>query len=50
MKDTKKAKIDFRVTPEEKEKIKEFAKAHDMTVGEFVRWACEKIFYKEKQE
>ena len=37
MKDVKTKKIDFRVTPEEKSRIKEFAKQKGMTVGELIR-------------
>ena len=37
MKDVKTKKIDFRVTPEEKSRIKEFAKQKGMTVGKLIR-------------
>ena len=37
MKEIRSKKIDFRVTPEEKSRIKEFAKQKGITVGELIR-------------
>ena len=42
-----KSKIEIRLTAEEKQKIKDFAAERNMTVSEFVRYACETIFNKE---
>lgn len=39
MKEVKTKKIDFRVTPEEKARIKDFAKKKDLSVGELIRMA-----------
>ena len=39
MKEVKNKKIDFRVTADEKERIKNFAKEKGMTVGELIRTA-----------
>lgn len=39
MKEVKTKKIDFRVTPDEKQRIKDFAKEKGMTVGELIRSA-----------
>ena len=39
MKDKKSAKIEVRLTPKEKELIKEYAEAHHITISELVRWA-----------
>ena len=39
MKEVKTKKIDFRVTPEEKARIKDFAKEKGLSVGELIRIA-----------
>ena len=39
MKEVKNKKIDFRVTADEKARIKEFAERKGMTVGELIRTA-----------
>lgn len=36
--------INFRLTPEEKEKIKTVAALKGMSVSDFIRYACERIF------
>ena len=36
--------INFRLTAEEKQKIKEVAAAKGMNVSDFIRYACERIF------
>ena len=36
--------INFRLTQQEKEKIKEVAAAKGMNVSDFIRYACERIF------
>lgn len=33
-----------RLTPTEKDKIMAYCEEHNMTISEFVRFACEKIF------
>lgn len=43
------ARIEFRMTPEEKQKIVEYCEKHHMTMSEFARMACEKIFNQEAQ-
>ena len=43
MKNTKTKKIDFRVSPEEKQHIKEFAESKGMTVGELIRTAIKRM-------
>ena len=49
MKDKRTAKIDFRVTPEEKELIKAYAEKHNMKVSEAIRSFCYKMFIKENE-
>jgi hypothetical protein len=44
MKDIRNTKLELRVTQAEKQKIKDYAAAHDMTVAEVIRVCCEKIF------
>lgn len=39
-----KTRIEIRLTEEEKVAIKEQATKRNMTVSEFVRFACEKVF------
>lgn len=40
MKENKNVSIEFRLTPKEKELIKEFAREHNLSVSEFIRMAC----------
>lgn len=47
---TSNTRIEVRLTDEEKEQIKEQAAKKNMTVSEFVRFACEKIFQKETND
>lgn len=49
MKEIRSKKIDFRVTPEEKSQIKEFAKRKGMTVGELIRTALTRMEALEKE-
>lgn len=42
-----KSRLEIRLTHEEKEKIKEQAALKNMTVSDFIRYACEMIFQKE---
>ena len=48
MKTNKTQKIEIRLTPEEKELIKEYAKKHEITISEAVRSFCYKMFIKER--
>lgn len=43
----KNTKIEIRLTPTEKEFIKDYAKRHEMTVSDFVRMAVNRIFGQE---
>lgn len=36
--------IRVRMTKEDKQRIKEYAERHDMTISQVIRWACEQIF------
>lgn len=45
MKDNKTSKIEIRLTPEEKEKLREFAEKRHTTMSEVIRQMCEKIFW-----
>ena len=47
-KETKDTKIDFRLTKAEKEYIKEYAAAHNMSVGELIRMALDRLIYIEQ--
>lgn len=44
MKENKQENIKVRITPKEKEKIKEYCDKHDMSISEFVRMAVSRIF------
>ena len=48
MKEIKDKTIEIRLTASDKEKIKETAEKYNMTVSEFIRWACYKIFQEER--
>lgn len=41
------ARLEIRLTQEEKEAIRETAQSMGMNTSEFIRWACEQIFQKE---
>ena len=49
MKENKTARLELRLTPEEKEQIKEYAEKRDMSASEFIRWACQRIFNQEEK-
>ena len=36
--------IKFRLTQADKERIVEYCIKHEMSISDFVRWACNKIF------
>lgn len=48
MKDNKTKKIEVRLTPEEKEALKEYADERHITMSEAIRWMCESIFQNKK--
>lgn len=49
MKDKKSVSIEFRLTPIEKQQIKDYCAKHEITVSEFIRMAClNKIQQEEK--
>lgn len=45
MKENKNVKIEVRLTPREKEKIKVLAEKYNLTVSEMVRLLCKKAFW-----
>ena len=42
------ARLEIRLTQQEKEMIKETAKEMGLSMSEFIRFACERIFQEEK--
>lgn len=40
--------INFKLTPTEKERIKAAAASKNMTISEYIRYACERIFNEQK--
>lgn len=42
------ARLEIRLTNEEKQKITEYCVQHNMSMSEFVRMACQMIFDREK--
>lgn len=49
MKDNKNVRIEIRMTPKEKEYLKQFAEAHNLTVSEAVRIALSNLMNKEEK-
>ena len=49
MKQNKDSQIRIRLTTEQKEQIKEYCAKHNITISEFIRFTCEKIFNTEKE-
>ena len=49
MKETKDKRIEFRLTPEEKEKIIAYAEKHNLNMSEVIRELCQKIFNQEEK-
>lgn len=47
MKDIKESTIKFRLTAAQKEQIEEYCEKYGMTLSEFARMACERVFQKE---
>ena len=47
MKETKTTRLEIRLTPEEKEKIKAYAAEHNKTISAVVRELCQMIFESE---
>ena len=50
MKEIKDKKIDFRVSAQEKDKIKEYAAAHNLTVGDLIRLALNRVMAIEEKK
>lgn len=48
MKETKNTTIQIRLTPTEKEAIREYAEKHQMTMSEAILTLCQRIFIKEE--
>lgn len=44
MKETKDYQIKCRLTQKEKERVFEYCERHDITLSEFIRMACDRIF------
>ena len=42
------ARLEFRLTVEEKQKITDYCVKHNMSMSDFVRMACQMIFDKEE--
>lgn len=49
IKENKDWQMKCRLTQSQKEEILDYCKKHDMTISEFVRMACEKIFNQEER-
>ena len=47
MKENKEFQLKARFTLEQKQRILEYCEKHDMTVSEFIRYACEEILFQE---
>lgn len=47
MKENKDYQVKCRLTQKDKERILAYCEKHSMTVSEFIRYACEKIFNQE---
>lgn len=45
IKETKETYLKMRVTTKEKERVKEYAEAHDMTISELMRMALDRLMY-----
>lgn len=50
IKETKETYLKMRVTTKEKERVKEYAEAHDMTISELMRMALDRMIYIEREE
>ena len=48
MNDVKDWQMKCRLTQQQKEQVLDYCKRNNMTISEFVRFACEKIFKEEK--
>lgn len=48
MKETKTTKLEVRLTPEEKQKLIDYAAARKITMSEAIRQLCKKIFQQEE--
>ena len=50
LKETKETYLKMRVTTKEKERVKEYAEAHDMTVSELMRMALDRLMYVNRED
>lgn len=50
MTENKEWQMKCRLTKSEKEKVLEYCEKHNMSISEFVRYACQTIFDKENRE
>ena len=48
MKEIKDWQMKCRLTQTEKQKVLDYCEKHDMTISEFIRQACNKIFQEER--
>ena len=48
MKQNKDSQLRIRLTADQKEQIKEYCAKHNITISEFIRITCERIFQKEE--
>lgn len=44
MKDVKNAKVELRLTQQEKDRLKEYADSRNITMSEAIRRLCEQVF------
>lgn len=49
MKEVKDYQMKCRLTQTEKERVLEYCEKHNMSISDFVRYACERIFYYEEK-
>ena len=49
MKEVKNTTIQIRLTPTEKEQIRNYAEKHNMTMSEAILTLCQRIFYQEEE-
>lgn len=50
MKEVKNTKIEIRLTPTEKQQIRDYAEKHNISMSEAVLSLCQRIFAKEDEE
>ena len=50
MKEVKNTRLEIRLTPTEKEQIRDYAEKHDMSMSEAVLSLCQRIFNQEEEK